>query len=83
MVVANIFSERFAVCKIFSFFIEIWHFEKNWYTSLTTTFTLYGVKFIVRNSLKKSSVSLNLKMLAQLSVLDRQTFNYLVQEIKN
>jgi large subunit ribosomal protein L20 len=35
-----------------------------------------------RNSLKKSSIELNLKMLAQLSVLDKETFKYLVEEVK-
>ena len=37
----------------------------------------------LRNSLKKSSIGLNLKMLAQLSVLDKKTFNHLIQEVKN
>jgi large subunit ribosomal protein L20 len=35
-----------------------------------------------RNSLKKSSINLNLKMLAQLSVLDKKTFTYLVETVK-
>ena len=36
----------------------------------------------LKNSLKKSSIGLNLKMLAQLSVLDKKTFNCLIQEVK-
>ena len=34
----------------------------------------------LRNSLKKSSIGLNLKMLAQLSVLDKKTFSQVLQE---
>ena len=35
----------------------------------------------LRSGLKKSSIGLNLKMLAQLSVLDKTTFSYVVKEI--
>ena len=35
-----------------------------------------------RSSLKKSSVELNLKMLAQLAVLDKRTFRYLLKEVE-
>ena len=37
----------------------------------------------LRSGLKKSSILLNLKMLAQLSVLDKTTFSHIVQEVKS
>jgi len=37
----------------------------------------------LRSSLKKSSIQLNLKMLAQLSVLDQETFFKVLVEAKN
>ena len=36
----------------------------------------------LRSSLKDSSIELNLKMLAQLSVLDKTTFSLLINEAK-
>jgi large subunit ribosomal protein L20 len=35
----------------------------------------------LKSGFKKHSVELNLKMLAQLSLLDKQVFNYIVREI--
>ena len=35
----------------------------------------------LQNALKKSSINLNLKMLAQLSILDKATFSYILQDI--
>ena len=37
----------------------------------------------LKNLLRKSSIILNLKMLAQLSVLDRETFSSIIQEVKS
>ena len=37
----------------------------------------------LRHLLKKSSISLNLKMLAQLSILDKKTFLHIVEEAKS
>ena len=36
----------------------------------------------LQNALKKSSIELNLKRLAQLAVYDKPTFSYILQEIK-
>ncbi len=37
----------------------------------------------VKSLLKKESINLNLKMLAQLSVLDKKTFSEVIQQINN
>jgi large subunit ribosomal protein L20 len=58
-------------------------FKKLWICRVNAAARSEGLTYsTLRNSLKKSSVGLNLKMLAQLSVLDKQTFTQLVQEVK-
>ena len=58
-------------------------FRKLWICRINAAARGEGVTYSsLRNSLKKSSINLNLKMLAQLSVLDKKTFNHLVQEVK-
>ena len=58
-------------------------FKKLWICRVNAAARGEGMNYnTLRNSLKKSSIDLNLKMLAQLSVLDKTTFNYLVQEVK-
>ena len=58
-------------------------FKKLWICRVNAAARNEGLTYSsLRNSLKKSSVGLNLKMLAQLSVLDKKTFNHLVQEVK-
>ena len=37
----------------------------------------------LKSSLKKSSVVLNAKMLAQLSIFDKPTFSYILQDVQN
>jgi large subunit ribosomal protein L20 len=58
-------------------------FKKLWVCRVNAAARSEGLTYSTfRSSLKKSSISLNLKMLAQLSVLDKKTFNHLVQEVK-
>ena len=58
-------------------------FKKLWICRVNAAARSEGLTYSsLRNSLKKSSITLNLKMLSQLSVLDKKTFNHLVQEVK-
>ena len=58
-------------------------FKKLWICRINAAARGEGLTYSrLRNLLKKSSIDLNLKMLAQLSVLDKETFNQLVQEVK-
>ena len=58
-------------------------FKKLWICRVNAASRKEGTTYSrLRHSLKKSSIGLNLKMLAQLSVLDKSTFNLLVQEVK-
>ena len=59
-------------------------FKKLWVCRVNAAARNEGMTYSrLRNSLKKSSVGLNLKMLAQLSILDKTTFISLVQEVKS
>lgn len=59
-------------------------FKKLWICRINAAARSEGLNYnTLRSSLKKSSVNLNLKMLAQLAVLDKKTFSHLIQEIKN
>tara|TARA_B100000475_G_scaffold194756_1_gene170625 strand:- start:467 stop:814 length:348 start_codon:yes stop_codon:yes gene_type:complete len=59
-------------------------FKKLWICRVNAAARGEGVSYSkLRNLLKKSSINLNLKMLAQLSVLDKTTFDQIVQEVKN
>lgn len=59
-------------------------FRKLWICRVNAAARGEGISYSkLRNLLKKSSIDINLKMLAQLSILDKTTFNQLLQEIKN
>jgi len=59
-------------------------FKKLWICRVNAAARNEGITYSnLRHKLKKSSIGLNLKMLAQLSVLDKQTFNQIVQEVKS
>ena len=59
-------------------------FRKLWICRVNAAARNEGLNYSTfRSSLKKSSIDLNLKMLAQLSVLDKKTFSQLIQEVKN
>ena len=59
-------------------------FKKLWICRLNAAARSEGLTYSnLKNSLNASSINLNLKMLAQLSVLDKKTFSYLVNEVKN
>ena len=56
-------------------------FKKLWVCRVNAAARTEGTNYSkLRNSLKKSSIGLNLKMLAQLSVLDKKTFSQVLQE---
>jgi len=56
-------------------------FKKLWICRVNAAARSEGTNYSkLRNSLKKSSIRLNLKMLAQLSVLDKKTFSQVLQE---
>jgi large subunit ribosomal protein L20 len=58
-------------------------FKKLWICRVNAAARSEGISYSsLRSLLKKSSINLNLKMLAQLAVLDKKTFSYLIQEIK-
>ena len=58
-------------------------FKKVWLCRVNAAARLEGLTYSkLKMRLKQNSIDLNLKMLAQLSVLDKTTFDYLVQEIK-
>jgi len=58
-------------------------FKKLWICRVNAAARMEGMNYnTFRSSLKKSSIELNLKMLAQLSVLDRGTFAHLLNEVK-
>ena len=57
-------------------------FKKLWICRVNAAARQEGLTYSkLRNALKKSSINLNLKMLAQLSVLDKKTFSSLVKEV--
>ena len=59
-------------------------FKKLWVCRVNAGARNEGLTYSkLRNSLKQSSIGLNLKMLAQLSVLDKATFSKVVQEAQN
>ena len=59
-------------------------FKKLWICRVNAAARSEGLSYSsLRNLLKKSSINLNLKMLAQLSVLDKKTFSYIIQEVKS
>jgi large subunit ribosomal protein L20 len=58
-------------------------FKKLWVCRVNAAARSEGLNYSTfRNALKKSSVELNLKMLAQLSILDNATFSKIVDEVK-
>ena len=58
-------------------------FKKLWICRVNAAARNEGLTYgTLRSALKKSSIDLNLKMLAQLSVLDAPTFSYILQEVK-
>jgi len=59
-------------------------FRKLWICRINAAARKEGLTYsTLRNALKKSSIELNLKMLAQLSVLDSTTFTYILQDVKS
>ena len=58
-------------------------FKKLWISRINAATRKEGLTYSkFRNVLKQSSIGLNLKMLAQLSILDKKTFIYIVEQSK-
>jgi large subunit ribosomal protein L20 len=58
-------------------------FKKLWICRVNAAVRSESLNYsMFRNSLKKSSINLNLKMLSQLAVLDKATFSHLLNEVK-
>lgn len=57
-------------------------FKRLWVSRINASSRMHGLSYNqFRNALKNSSIELNLKMLAQLSLLDKATFSLLVNEV--
>ena len=57
-------------------------FKRLWICRINAATHNYGLSYSkFRNALKNSSVELNLKMLAQLVLLDKETFDKLIKEL--
>ena len=57
-------------------------FKRLWICRINAATHNYGLSYSkFRNALKNSSVELNLKMLAQLALLDKETFDKLIKEL--
>ena len=59
-------------------------FKKLWVCRVNAASRSEGLNYSrLQNLFKKYSIELNVKMLAQLSVLDRETFSYVLQKAKS
>jgi large subunit ribosomal protein L20 len=59
-------------------------FKKLWVCRINAAARQEGLTYSsLKSSLRNASITLNLKMLAQLSVLDHQTFLHVLQEAKS
>ena len=57
-------------------------FKRLWICRVNAAAHAHGLSYSkLRNALKKSSIELNLKMLAQIALLDKETFALLVKEV--
>jgi large subunit ribosomal protein L20 len=57
--------------------------KRIWICRVNAAARVQGLSYSrLRNLLKQSSIQLNLKMLAQLAVLDKETFTYILQQVK-
>ena len=58
-------------------------FKRLWVCRVNAAARADGLTYSrLRNKLKKSSIELNAKMLAQLSVFDKETFSKIIQTVK-
>ena len=57
-------------------------FKRLWICRINAATHLHGLSYNkFRNALKNNSIELNLKMLAQLTLLDKETFDSLIKEV--
>jgi large subunit ribosomal protein L20 len=60
------------------------NFKKLWVCRVNAAARQEGITYSsLKNSLRNSSITFNLKMLAQLAVLDQQAFSCVVKEAKS
>lgn len=56
-------------------------FRRLWICRVNAASRNYGLKYSqLRNLLKKSSIALNLKMLAELALLDKKAFSFVIEK---
>jgi large subunit ribosomal protein L20 len=59
------------------------NFRKLWICRVNAASRQYGLSYSrLRNLLRNSSIKLNLKMLAQIALLDKKAFSYIIETIK-
>jgi large subunit ribosomal protein L20 len=59
-------------------------FKKLWLCRVNAAARSEGLSYSgLKRILNKSTVNLNLKMLSQISVLDKKAFNYLIKDVTN
>ena len=57
-------------------------FKRLWICRVNAAAHMHNLSYSkLRNALKNSSIELNLKMLAQIALLDKETFSLLVKEV--
>ena len=57
-------------------------FKRLWISRLNAAAHLHGLSYSkLRNLLKIKSIDLNLKMLAQIALIDKKSFSFLIKEI--
>jgi len=59
------------------------NFRRLWICRINAASRNHGISYSqLKNLLRKSSIKLNLKMLAQLALLDQKAFSYIIETIK-
>jgi large subunit ribosomal protein L20 len=59
------------------------NFRKMWICRVNAASRNYGIPYSrLRHLMKKSSIKINLKMLAQIALLDKNTFSHIIDTVK-
>ena len=59
------------------------NFRRLWICRINAASRNHGISYSqLKNLLRKSSIKLNLKMLAQIALLDQKAFSYIIETIK-
>ena len=60
------------------------NFRKLWICRINAASRSHGIAYSqLRNLMKKSSIKINLKMLAQIALLDEKAFSYIIKTVDN